>query len=433
MGLDIVRNKEWFKMCKEKEVCRICAAKGHTAYDCPIKRRSDGNGDSKDQFSSLLDSAMQDDSHYLYALQDTPSLMLFPCITNGTFGITLCDDAATRNYVSLRYARQAKLRIHELPDSQKTTVKLPNGNFMRKIGTVELELQISEWKGMAKAFVLDLKSDFDVVLGMEWHQEWERIPHWKELEFTVETDQGPKRLKRISPVHRIDLEEVEHEFNLISEGELDSMIKEGRKVGDLKMMLFFAREQDVSDVLTAMTNEKNVEHSDHSEVEEMAGDNAEVRQIVGEFKDIFRNELPDGLPPRRALDHHIDTGTTAPINRNAYALSVQQLKEQCRQIDELFKRRLIRESTSPWGAPVLFVTKPRSPGEWRMCIDYRALNKATVRNAYPLPRIEDCLDNSAKQNISPPWTSRRDIGKYALQTKISPKRRSTRDMASTSF
>ena len=88
-------------MCKEKEVCRICAAKGHTAHDCPINRRNDGNGGSKDQLSSLLDSAMQDDSEYLYTLQDTPNLMLFPCITNGVFGITLCDDAATRNYVSL--------------------------------------------------------------------------------------------------------------------------------------------------------------------------------------------------------------------------------------------------------------------------------------------------------------------------------------------
>ena len=142
---------------------------------------------------------MQNDSQYLYALQDTPSLMLFPCITNDAFGIALCDDAATHNYVSLRYAKQAKLWIHELPDSKKMMVTLPNGNSMRKIGTVELELQISEWKGMVKAFVLDLKSDFDVVLGMEWHQEWEPIPHWKELEFTVETDQGPKWLKWISP------------------------------------------------------------------------------------------------------------------------------------------------------------------------------------------------------------------------------------------
>jgi len=219
---------------------------------------------------------------------------------------------------------------------------------------VELELQISEWKGLVKAFVLDLKSDFDVVLGMEWHQEWDPIPHWKELEFTVETDKGPKRLKRIPPVQCIDLEEID-EFNLISEGELDSLFKECRKAKeDVKMVLYFAREQDVSDMLTAMTDEK------HSEVEDMAGDNAEVRQVVGEFRELFRNDLPDGLPPRRALDHHIDTGTTPPINRNAYPLSVLQLKEQCRQIDELFKRRLIRESISSWGAPVLFVIKPKT-------------------------------------------------------------------------
>ncbi len=146
-----MRNKEWFKICKEKEVCRICAAKGHTAHDCPIKRRNDGNGGSKDQLSSLLDSAMQNDSQYLYALQDTPSLMLFPCITNDAFGIALCDDAAMRNYVSLRYAKQAKLWIHELPDSIKMMVTLPNGNSRRKIGIMELELQISEWKGMVKA------------------------------------------------------------------------------------------------------------------------------------------------------------------------------------------------------------------------------------------------------------------------------------------
>src|SRR5204862_3775541 len=133
--LNVVRNKEWFKICKEKKVCRICAAKRHTTYDYSIKRRNNGNEDSKDQFSSLLDSAMQDDYQYLYTLQDTSSLMLFPCITNDVFGVALCDDAATRNYISLRYAKQAKLRIHELPDSKKMTMTLLNGNSVKKIET----------------------------------------------------------------------------------------------------------------------------------------------------------------------------------------------------------------------------------------------------------------------------------------------------------
>ena len=209
----------------------------------------------------------------------------------------------------------------------------------------------------------------------------------------METDQGSKRLKRMSPVHYIDLKKVKHEFNIISESEFDSLFKEDRKIDDLKMMLYFVYEQDISNILQAMMKK---EHDDHSDIEEMTRNNAEIRQLVREFKDIFRNELPDGLPPQRALDHHIDTDTTASINRNAYPLSVQQLKEQCRQINELFKHGLIRESISSWGASVLFVTKSRSSSEWRICIDYRALNKATMRNAYSLPRIEDCLTQLGK-------------------------------------
>jgi len=118
--------------------------------------------------------------------------------------------------------------------------------------------------------------------------------------------------------------------------------------------------------------------------------------LLDEFLDVFREELPDGLPPKRDVDHVIDTGTEQPSNRNAYPLSVQQLQEEARQIEGLLKHQLIRESTSPWGAPVLFVRKPKTPGEWRMCIDYRALNNKTVRNAYPLPRIQDCIDKLGK-------------------------------------
>ena len=134
----------------------------------------------------------------------------------------------------------------------------------------------------------------------------------------------------------------------------------------------------------------------HSEVKDLAEGNAELQQLLKGYKDVFRVILPEGLPPKREVDHGIDTGDAHPVNRNAFPLSVQQLREQTRQIDELFKRGLIRESISPWGAPVLFVRKPKTPGEWRMCIDYRALNKVTVKNAYPLPRIEECLEQLGK-------------------------------------
>ena len=127
------------------------------------------------------------------------------------------------------------------------------------------------------------------------------------------------------------------------------------------------------------------------------------------------------------MDHEISTGNKPPSNRNAYPLSVVQLEVETKQIQALLKRGLIRESTSPWGAPVLFVRKPKTPGEWRMCIDYRALNTKTIKNAYPLPRIQDCIDKLGKSRhcttldlTSGYWQVRiadKDIPKTAFNTR----------------
>ena len=115
------------------------------------------------------------------------------------------------------------------------------------------------------------------------------------------------------------------------------------------------------------------------------------KDLLEEYKDCLREDLPEGLPPVRDIDHAIETGDERPANRNAFPLSEKQLREQTRQVEALLKMGLIRESSSPWGAPVLFVAK-KTPGEWRMCIDYRALNARTLKNAYPLPRIQECID-----------------------------------------
>ncbi len=116
----------------------------------------------------------------------------------------------------------------------------------------------------------------------------------------------------------------------------------------------------------------------------------ELDRALGPLLDVFMSELPDKPPPERAQDHRIETGDAHPINKSPYSLSKEQLDEQARQIKYLMDRDLVRPSTSPWGAPVLFAKK--KDGTWRMCIDYRGLNAVTVRNGYPLPKIQDCLD-----------------------------------------
>ncbi|KAJ0786356.1 putative nucleotidyltransferase, Ribonuclease H [Helianthus annuus] len=112
--------------------------------------------------------------------------------------------------------------------------------------------------------------------------------------------------------------------------------------------------------------------------------------VVREFPDVFPEELP-GLPPHRQVEFQIELQPgAAPIARAPYRLAPGELQELSNQLQELLDRGFIRPSSSPWGAPVLFVKK--KDGSFRMCIDYRELNKVTIKNRYPLPRIDDLFD-----------------------------------------
>jgi hypothetical protein len=119
-------------------------------------------------------------------------------------------------------------------------------------------------------------------------------------------------------------------------------------------------------------------------------DSLEIIKVVSEFPDVFPEDLP-GMPPERKVEFVIELlPGTAPISKRAYRVSGPELVELKKQIDELSEKGYIRPSTSPWAAPVLFVEK--KDGTRRMCIDYRALNEVTIKNKYPLPRIEDLFD-----------------------------------------
>jgi hypothetical protein len=112
--------------------------------------------------------------------------------------------------------------------------------------------------------------------------------------------------------------------------------------------------------------------------------------VVREFPNVFPEELP-GMPPDREVEFVIDLlPGTAPISKRPYMMSVEELKKVKKQLTELQQARYIRPSSSPWGAPVLFVQK--KDGSQKMCVDYRSLNDVTIKNKYPLPRIEDLFD-----------------------------------------
>ncbi|GJV84479.1 putative reverse transcriptase domain-containing protein [Tanacetum coccineum] len=112
--------------------------------------------------------------------------------------------------------------------------------------------------------------------------------------------------------------------------------------------------------------------------------------IVRDFPEVFPEDL-QGLPPARPVEFKIDLiPGAAPVARAPYRLAPSEIKELSEQLQELSDKGFIRPSSLPWGAPVLFVKK--KDGSFRMCIDYRELNKLTVKNRYPLPRINDLFD-----------------------------------------
>jgi hypothetical protein len=111
--------------------------------------------------------------------------------------------------------------------------------------------------------------------------------------------------------------------------------------------------------------------------------------VVWEYPDVFPEELP-GMPPDRDIEFVSDLiPRTSPIAKRPYRMGAPELAELKKQLRELQQSGFIRPSSSAWGAPVLFVEKVKS---LRMSVDYRSLNKVTIKNKYPLPRIDDLFD-----------------------------------------
>jgi hypothetical protein len=139
--------------------------------------------------------------------------------------------------------------------------------------------------------------------------------------------------------------------------------------------------------------------------------NLEDRVILEDFEDVFKEVL--GLPPRRDIDFSINLMLgAAPVSKTPYITSTPELKELQMQLEELLKKGYICPSVSPWGAPVLFVKK--KDGTLRFCIDFRQLNKVTIKNKYPLPRIDDLFDQLKDARIF----SKIDLGSGYHQVRI---------------
>ncbi|CAI7850949.1 unnamed protein product, partial [Closterium sp. NIES-53] len=145
-----------------------------------------------------------------------------------------------------------------------------------------------------------------------------------------------------------------------------------------------------------------------------------VEKLLEIFSGVFPEDLPAGLPPKRAADHRIELipGSTPPV-RPTYKMSAVELKELKKHLEDLLAKEFIQPSSSPYASPVLFVRK--KDGSLRMCVDYRGLNKITVKNRYPLPRIDELFEQVGEARYFSKLDLRSGYHQVRIQSEDIPK------------
>jgi GNAT superfamily N-acetyltransferase len=229
---------------------------------------------------------------------------------------------------------------------------------------------------------------YDLILGKPWLRKWNPHINWQTDTLMLFNKESKKTIRLAAE----DVEKASPPPFVITAKQLKRFTK-----GSSKTPIFMVRVDHVG----LKDSEKYCEYSSPATGVETGGPSVKtgvplkgktaMHALIEEFSDVFPDELPVGLPPKRKVDLKIDLlPDSKPVKRPIYKLSEEELKELKSQIDELLEKGFIRPSTSTWASSILFV--PKKDGGLRMCIDYRALNKATIRNNYPLPRIDEVWD-----------------------------------------
>nr|GEX11900.1 putative reverse transcriptase domain-containing protein [Tanacetum cinerariifolium] len=263
---------------------------------------------------------------------------------------TLFDSGADKSFVSISFA--SMLNIPSITLDTTYNIKMADGNLI-STNTVFQGCTLTLLNQPFEIDFMPIKlGSFDVVMGMDWLSKYHAkiICDEKVIHIPIENEtliiRGNQSRTRLSLISCIKTERY------ISKG----------------CQVFIAQ------VMEKKSDEKRLENI----------------PVVREFPDVFLEELP-GLPPVRQVEFQIDLIPRAtPVARVPYQLAPLEMEELSNQLQELADRGFIHPSISSWGAPVLFVKKKN--GSFRMCINYRELNKLTVKNSYPLPRIDDLFD-----------------------------------------
>ena len=259
----------------------------------------------------------------------------------------LFDSRALHSFIATSVVIELGLEVENL--KEPLYVSSPLG-IRARIGMIcrGCELEISGTLLTVDLRIMDM-SEFDVILGMEWLTAYKVVIDCERRRVTAYTQDGT----------HVVFQGDKHDI-------LPQIVYESKCQGQL------------AGWLASLT------------LEDEERPDLDLPRVVCEYVDAFLDELP-GLPPQRVVDFGIELHpSTSPISMTPHRMAPVELQELRVQLQELLDKGFIRPSTSPWGAPVLFAKKKDKT--LRLCIDYRQLNRVTIKNRYPLPRIDDLFD-----------------------------------------
>src|SRR3981081_3153056 len=297
-------------------------------------------------------------TYQIASVQASGRVIKLSGLVNKCKAVMMVDSGSTGDFVSEAYV--SKYRMHRKSYESSKTVWLADGKHHTVTSYIVCGINIGGLAESVELAIIPLVG-YDVILGTPWLQRHNPSINWTSYSISVNSNGKQCEL----PLANIT----------------------DTPVVELVSALQFKREVQHGEELYLALVQSLAEHSNDSK----AAINSDASTIINEFKQVFPEELPSGLPPSRDIDHRIDLvpGQASP-SRPTYRMSQPEMDELKKQLTELMDKGYVQESKSPYGSPVLFVKK--KDGSMRLCIDYRALNKITIKNKYPLPRIDELLD-----------------------------------------
>jgi len=339
------------------------------------------------------------------------TLLKQDCFVNDWIpSISLVDSGAACCFISRPFVNKNNI---EILAGGNYTVTLADGSVATTNEMVMITLELCKIKFSMSAIVMDELATGDIILGINFLKTFNPVIDWNKLTMSID----PSLYTPIATVDMSPPDIILASFTLVSQpssslatltnpaatSSTSDKPPEIQKISckQMKQLLKNHDNRILCSIVMMSTVNKNSSSNVTYALNQVDASNIPIQvanlkfnqhelKIHDEYRDVFES-MPKELPPRRVHDHAIEiVPGSQPPSKPAYRLSSTELDELKKQLDTLLEYGFIRASRSPYGAPMLFVKK--KDNTLRMCIDYRQLNNITIKNKYPLPKVDELLN-----------------------------------------